>query len=330
MSTRGLIGKATGEESKFTARYHHSDSYPTGLGKFLVELYRGHFNSNLDAMLKVLLDEHPAGWSCIVGTDFKLKPGYTMDNSKYPSFDMPEAERKKAVDAYYASADYRRPHCYCHGQRHEEAQEFTQNDEPESWAYIFDTSTGEKILHVLHPAKTTGSDKWHWEEIERIELDSPEPINWTAIECGENWERCSHYAWYHKMLPRTSNLTTRTWLGLDPLDFRDAVAFIVNGKRYEATGSGGDANFLNRSRADYAVRQRQPLPKRFPRDTWVVTVKAGNGKRLDVPVAMVKSTQDGQKFTPLPGVVWVYPATKDEPREQLVSLKQAEMFSEAV
>jgi hypothetical protein len=327
MSTRGLIGKATGDEGKFTARYHHSDSYPTGLGEYLVKLYRGHFNSNLNEMLEVLIDKHPAGWSCIVGSDFKLKPGYTMDRTKYPSFDMPEAERKKALASYYASADYRRPHCYCHGQRSEEPQEFDQDSDADAeWAYIFDTSTGENILHVLDRAQTTGSNKWHWAEVGRIELDSSEPIDWRVIECGENFERCGHVASYHGI---ESKLSMRTYLGYEPLEFRDAVAFIINGKRYEATGSGGDANFLNRARAEMAIRHGQSIPtKRFPRDTRVSTVKAGNGKRFETPVAVVKSTPEGQKFIPLPGVTWVYPATKDEPRETLVSLKQGELFSE--
>jgi len=93
----------------------------------------------------------------------------------------------------------------------------------------------------------------------------PEP-DWSKIECGENFERCGHYAWYHKLMPKTSNLSAQTHLGNRPLEFRDAIAFIIGGKRYASTGRGGNS--------DYFDSHDRP----FPRDTWIATIQAGNGK----------------------------------------------------
>lgn len=308
MSTNGVIARATGE-AKFAGRYHHWDSNPESLGAYLFELYRGRFGGDLERMLKVLIDDHKAGWSTIVHKDFKLKPGWTAADLRTPGFDGTEAERKARREAYFAHPDYRRPQCYCHGGRHEEEQLITEDDDAGPWAYVFDD---EHVMHVLLREKHEQSGEGFWSDVGRVELDSEESINWVAIECGEKFERCHHYAWYHKLLPETSNLSTLTYLGLQPLDFRDSVAFIINGKRYAATGSGGNSDYLNRF-------AKKPLP----RNTWIATVKAPNGRRLDVPVATITD----QGYKPFPGVTWVWPATKSNPRETLVSLKQAELFT---
>ena len=85
-------------------------------------------------------------------------------------------------------------------------------------------------------------------------------------------------------------------------EFHDAVAFLVAGRRYVSTGCGGNSDYLNGH------------GKRFPRNVWVATVKAANGRRLDMPVAVV--TAEG--YRPYPGVAWVYPPTKDNPHETIV------------
>ena len=90
----------------------------------------------------------------------------------------------------------------------------------------------------------------------------------------------------------------------------DAVAFLVDGKRYTATGSGGNSDYLN----NCAYRMGKRGYKVFPRNSWIATVKAGNGRRLELPVGSIK---DG-KYVPLPGIAWVYPPTKDHPEETVV------------
>lgn len=121
MSTRGAIVRVTGDNT-FTGVYHHWDSYPDGLGKTLWDLYHGHFNKNIDAMLKVLIDEHPAGWSTINNKDFNYPAGFNeQDKDSTP-------ERNN------------RPLCYCHGDRHEYASVVNEKNIRNSWveyAYAF-------------------------------------------------------------------------------------------------------------------------------------------------------------------------------------------------
>jgi len=83
------------------------------------------------------------------------------------------------------------------------------------------------------------------------------------------------------------------------LEFHDAVGFIINGKRYASTGCGGNSKYFNCH------------GRSLPPGTWVATIQAGNGKRIEVPVA--KITSEG--YEPLPGVIWIYPPTKSNPNE---------------
>lgn len=291
MSTRGVIARATGE-STFAGRYHHWDSYPTGLGSELIRLFLQ--LGDLSKMLAVLIDQHPAGWSTIVHKDFRHKPGY--------------------------GGSEKRPQCYCHGERHDEEWGVTEKDDVGAeWAYVFEDTEDKKSMHVLRMmARRDGQEipvvgmfgvGWkdqYWQDVAEIDLTKREnlaKIDWTRIECGENYERCHHYAWVHGFAPKTSNLSTQTWLGKRALEFHDAIAFVIDGKRFKATGCGGNSNYFNSN------------GKKFPGNTWIATVQAGNGKRLDLPVAMI--TPEG--YRPFPGVIWVYPPTKDNPNETRVT-----------
>ena len=85
MSTRGAIVRLkNGEGTQWAGVYHHWDSYPSGLGATLWDLYHGHFQKDLKGMLEVLIDEHPAGWSTIVNADWSFDPGFrrTHDNER--------------------------------------------------------------------------------------------------------------------------------------------------------------------------------------------------------------------------------------------------------
>jgi len=290
VSTRSVIARVGEHEGQFRGRYVHADGYPTGMGPTLWTALHGHFKNNLAAMLAYLIDAKHAqcGWSALVGKDFNLKPAYTWqkaiaDGAKY--------------EVYSKRPDYLRPQCFA-GRPGEEPYLFTEKDFENGtdveWLYVFDEA--ERKLFI----RDIGAK----EDVAIIDLNGEEP-NWVAIECGENFERCSHYAWVHNLQPKTSNLSTQTWLGKRPLEFHDAVAFIVNGKRLKNSGSGGDSDFFNRS-----LRV-----SRYPSGTWVQSLIAGNGRRLEVPVA--KRTDKG--FVPFPGVTWIYPPTKDNPQETLVS-----------
>src|SRR5262249_20247767 len=137
------------------------------------------------------------------------------------------------------------------------------------------------------------------EDLEPIELSRAEP-DWSKVECGENFERCGHCAWVHGLQPRTSNLSTQTWLERRPLEFHDVIAVFVSGRRYKMTGSGGDAVHMGRL---------------YPPGTWLSCLIAGNGRRFELPTAL--RTETGYK--PAPGVTWVYPPTKNNPHETVVS-----------
>jgi hypothetical protein len=274
MSTRGIIARVGEHEGEFLGRYTHSDSMPSSRGPLLIEMLKKEFAGDLKQMLAYLIDEHRAGWSSLI----------------------PEHRA-----------------CYCHPQKAaradfkhrkaEPAQDFTHKsltpDTDIEWLYVFDVEHNTLCVRdVRHGAEFL--------------LDLSKHISkrkWTEIECGgkaENWARCGHYAWAHGLAPKTCNLSTRTFLGLQPLDFRDAIAFVKDGIRYEATGSGGNSDYMLRSGAAHG--------QRFPRNSWVSSVKRGS-VRLDIAVAKIVD----DKYIPLPGVQWVMPPTKDNPRELVVS-----------
>jgi hypothetical protein len=81
MSTRSVIARPWGKG--FRGRYHHWDGYPSGLGAELYALAQpdGPFGGDTQKMLKVLIDEHPGGWSTINGADWSKKPGFEEPNS---------------------------------------------------------------------------------------------------------------------------------------------------------------------------------------------------------------------------------------------------------
>jgi hypothetical protein len=145
MSTNGCIARKT--ETGFTGVYHHFDSDPSHLGKALFQLRNGHFKKNTEDMLKVLIDKHPAGWSTIVDRDFTKKPGFIEMGSKVK--------------------DDNRPLCYCHGDRHEDANEMNETCDRTmiEYVYVFD---GDKMII---------NDKV------MIHLDGPEPDSGTFGLC---------------------------------------------------------------------------------------------------------------------------------------------------
>ena len=271
MSTRGIIARVTGAEGQFEGRYIHWDNYPTNRGKQLWAMLHGEFESNVEKMLVCLIDKHPAGWS-------------TLDNS----------------------SDTGKRECYCHPKRKRDADDegflFTHEtfakgeDGGAEWLYAFDSENNRLFIRDLN----------HKEDLEPIDLAGPEP-EWSVIECGQNFERCHHYAGAHIPALKNTRIGMKTYLGREPFEFHDAIAVIVNGKRFKMTGSGGNAAYLRQSGA---IRISEPL---LP-NAWVSTVIAGNGRRLDIPTAI----QENGKFIPYKGVTWVMPPIKTIEQETLV------------
>lgn len=175
MSTRSVIARKT--ETGFSGRYHHWDGYPEGLGATLFQLRNGHFKKDTKAMLKTLIDDHPAGWSTIVNADFGIEPGFAGTMSE-------EAGK--------------RPQCYCHGSRHEQAGEITEKTASGSgceWAYVFDPTGstmeiqssycdlsregvgGDKMIGACG----CGDDRAIWLTVATIDLNGTEP-DWKSIQ----------------------------------------------------------------------------------------------------------------------------------------------------
>jgi hypothetical protein len=165
MSTRGFIAREKDATAgTFEGRYHHWDSYPTGLGKTLWDLYHGHFDRDAQAMQKFLLDEH-TGWSTINGADFSLPPGYG---------------NKEA------------PQCYCHGARSEEGwivDEKSASGSGCEFGYVFlkdkpalavlssYCENGQKMVGAFGG----GDPNAEWKPIAIIDLNGPEP-DWARLE----------------------------------------------------------------------------------------------------------------------------------------------------
>lgn len=176
MGTRGCIARAT--EHGFEGRYHHWDSYPSGLGANLWNLYHGHFKRDLKAMLETLIDKHPAGWSTICGKDFNLRIGFAICKSE---------------DINKKTQKYMKPHCYCHGERKEKAWLVTQDNASGSgceWCYAFDVEHNiMRILSSYNESGTkmigmfgSGNEKANWVVVYEVDLNVETEPDWQYIE----------------------------------------------------------------------------------------------------------------------------------------------------
>lgn len=210
MSTRAVIARKTA--TGFTGRYHHWDGYPGGLGATLFALRKTQFKGDTQAMLKVLLDDHPAGWSTINGADWTKAPGFTRDENtwiceqcglvawmhyaqNYPSHGYPEPKRPAGNYAIFGHSPVKPeethgPECFCHGQRHEEASEITQANASGcgcEWAYVFDGNGNMEVQASVrrNGAKMIGAfgcgdPEAVWQTVATVNLDGEEP-NWEVM-----------------------------------------------------------------------------------------------------------------------------------------------------
>ncbi len=183
MGTRGVIARVverTPGAMGFEGRYHHWDSYPTGLGKTLYQLYNGFFAKDMTKFLQVLIDDHPAGWSTINDADFSKPAGWR---------DYPAREADDKAGKTHG------PECYCHGGRSETGWLVTEKNASGSgaeWAYAIDVKKHE--MYVLSSftqveGKTVkmigffgcGDDNATWKPVAIVNLDGAEP-DWKQIE----------------------------------------------------------------------------------------------------------------------------------------------------
>ncbi len=170
MGTRGFIARQTGIVAEmsnrslltFAGRYHHWDSYPLGLGSALFRAHRDHFRGDTSAMMKYLIDDHPAGWSQIYGQDFSKSSGYGG----------------------------RGPQCYCHGERSESETVITESNAANAgceYGYIFNTAGSMIVASSYNPngrkmigAFGMGNPNALWRAIAEVDLSGGEP-DWEAM-----------------------------------------------------------------------------------------------------------------------------------------------------
>ena len=195
MATRGVIARPAG--NGWEGRYHHWDSYPSGLGKTLWDAYHRFFRRDIDAMTSYLIDQHPAGWSTIVGADLTLPPGFTEHgNSRFGDY----SKGLITWEEYRNLPQNRRPQCYCHGDRNEPEQLITHDQDPVDleWAYVLSPTS----MTVLISVPTTWDDpalngrtptefdiKWNlrplkWVVAGVVDWDGPEPA-WETLVRAE-------------------------------------------------------------------------------------------------------------------------------------------------
>ena len=173
MGTRGIIARVD-DERGWAGNYHHWDSYPSGLGKTLWELYHGCFKHDLKQMLQMLIDEHLAGWSTINGADFDLEPGWY----ERESFHIEKGHR---------------PVCHCHGERHDIGRLiFPEDDFGAEWAYVFDEAKNTMIILMAVDSEGvyamgffgSNPERTGWREVGVVDLEEAEP-DWALLEGGE-------------------------------------------------------------------------------------------------------------------------------------------------
>lgn len=183
MSTRSMIARRNAN-GVIEGRYHHSDGYPSGLGRTLWALYHGHFAKDAGAMRKFLIDDHPAGWSTIVGfdsgCDFTQEPGFI-------EFHNPIMQA--AMKSNYTMRV--RPLCYCHGDRAERGGPLMQCDcqtGPSStceplmieWMYVIRDDGLEVWESIENPhGSNSGEDGYHHHHAGTVLWTDIEP-NWSA------------------------------------------------------------------------------------------------------------------------------------------------------
>lgn len=182
MSTRSVIARPT--DLGFQGRYHHFDGYPTGLGAFLHRAYHEQFDGDLDAMLALLIDAHPAGWSTIIDADLSLEPGFL--NHGHPG----SYHRKYVDGAWVPNPDYiPQARCYCHGDRSEEGHLWTCSCPTGAicggWSIEYAYVLVPQGIEVWYGAVVPGSEKDQGDDYEHVRwglVGWDDPPDWQAIE----------------------------------------------------------------------------------------------------------------------------------------------------
>lgn len=293
MSTRSFVGSVD-STGTFRARYVHWDGYPTAMGKTLATMIA---RDGVLPVLDVLTEQRP-GWSSLLDST----PDITRVD---PDPEAPLGSAAALAADFGPCGRYRDGGvvnvpgygCAYAVQKGGDSLDnwITGTLDPErasasveqstwcEWGYLLSEDTLYVVRCDAHPVLVT-----------QVPLDRLAQVTsetWVAIECGEQFEECSHYAWFHdETVPEESKgLTMREWLGVVPMTVDRAIAVIDHlGNPTKVTRSGYSRG-----------------------NTWHARTKDGSA----VPLYTVK----GNTATPLPDLVYVYPKRKEDMAESGVA-----------
>lgn len=298
MSTPSIIGTTDG--TNFEGLPCHYDGYPTGMVPDLAKIITRDGHAALPILTGKTKAAHggaTGSWESLVATMPAPDVELLYDNDRDYFDNVPAAERNPGVSLLYGRLG-----------RGDESKErgrlvegygivntgtragttFGTLDTPRTWigwAYLFT----EDLSLVVYEIEGNTAPMRERERFTRDELaalaDGNEALaaRVSQAECGERYERCSHYAWAHDdSIPEESRyLAMDEWLGLEPMRPDCAVAAIVDGTRYELSRSG-----------------------RLRGGKWHVGIK---GSSEYVALFKVSKTRG---YVPLPGVELFFPPTK--------------------
>ncbi|GAA1110028.1 MULTISPECIES: hypothetical protein [Nocardiopsis] len=183
MSTRGAIAVPT--DTGWRGRYHHFDSRPAQLGHELLHLYHRTFDGDHEAMARVLIDDHPAGWANLIALYFP----WPVDQEEFA---------RVGYEGVMSDVWGRFPECYCHGQHNEATDEAEQTltcrcPDPDTdcgpefieWAYVITPQAlrvfssrpfGVHRLIALVPWQRDNAPDWQAAEVRAITGEIPEDL----------------------------------------------------------------------------------------------------------------------------------------------------------
>lgn len=155
------------------------------------------------------------------------------------------------------------------------------------WAYVIDADLTVTVYELEGFAgEGTVRATFTAQDLAAVAAQDPEALSQLqAVECGEDYERCSHCAWVHDdTVPDESRqLSMAQWLGREPIPFHAAVSGTRNGEHYQFGGGGMCQD-----------------------GKWSLCAK---GSREYVPVCTVDKNGVQRR---LPGMVLTFPPTKAE------------------
>lgn len=294
MSTRSIIG--TTDETTYDGIYCHYDGYPSGMVPALAEII---VRDGAEALPVLSGRESRASggpttsWSSVV-------PEMPAPTTKLPYPDretyydkVPPDKRDPGIESLYVHLDMCRKNGRdrviegygtvqtMHPMRYSGILGGAEVDFDIQWVYLFTDDLTLIVFEGTEPIMEVG--RFTYDDLVAITAEGDAIMKrLSQAECGEDYSRCCHVVWAHvKDVPKASkNLSMQEWIGSRPLNPMSAIGAVVNGRRYEFTGSGGTRH-----------------------GKWEVSVK---GQQAMVPMF----SQKRNEFTPLPGVELIYPPTR--------------------